>query len=77
MLVDLALFTTRISYQYQSLQPMGRYLENRSLLMDSKIHLHPATAKAPREVFGELAHFAFRHTQHFGDFSKRAPGMEG
>ena len=27
-------------------------------------------------MFGELAHFAFRHAEHLGHFRERAPGLE-
>ncbi len=37
---------------------------------------HPAAAKAPREVLGELAHVAFGHAQHLGHLGKRAARLE-
>src|SRR5580658_2171371 len=37
---------------------------------------YPTTAKAPREMVREFPDLAFRDAKNFGDFGKRAPGLE-
>src|SRR5580704_766937 len=37
---------------------------------------YPTAAKAPREMVREFSDFAFRDAKNFGDFGKRAPGLE-
>src|SRR5271155_2559352 len=37
---------------------------------------YPTAAKAPREMVCEFSDFAFRDAKNFGDFGKRAPGLE-
>src|SRR5580692_3528963 len=37
---------------------------------------YPAAAKAPREMVREFPDLAFRDAKNFGDFGKRASGLE-
>lgn len=37
---------------------------------------NPATAKTSRKMVGEFSDFALGHSQHLGDFDKRAPGLK-